>query len=118
MVERGATIIIDGEASVRHEHHETVRESWRRGRREALGQSAWRGAKPYSLAAVARLGAMQALGHLRRSQWDSTRLAGAFAYYHGRYTGFAEARRQSAVASPRLLPRPRQFHKLACGEVS
>jgi glycosyltransferase involved in cell wall biosynthesis len=115
MVERGATIIIDCEAAVHHEHQETAREMWRRGHREAIGQAAWRGVRSYSLATTVHLSVRQTLGRVRRGQWGIAELVGAFAYYHGRYTGFTEARRHAAMPGPRQLPRPRQLAKLARG---
>jgi glycosyltransferase involved in cell wall biosynthesis len=112
LVRDGARIVIDPEASVYHEHREPLRDMWRRGRNEALGQAAWRGAKRYSLGTALRLAVVRALGNVGRGRWDTRSTAGAFAYFLGRYAGFAESRACPLPPGPRQLTGRRRTFRL------
>jgi rhamnosyltransferase len=113
MLQASAKIVVDAEAAVLHEHHESPRDQWRRGWREACAQATWRGTRRYSLLTALRLGGVRAFHELVRGRRAFADVAGAFAYYHGRYAGFAHARRQRLELGPRLLPRPRGLSKTA-----
>jgi glycosyltransferase involved in cell wall biosynthesis len=112
LVERGAAILVDNEAAVQHEHLEALGDVWRRARREALGQAAWRGPRRYRLLTALRLALVTAADNFRRGRRDVAGVLGPLACYHGRYTGFAEARRHLVDPGPRLLRQPRGLPKL------